>query len=364
MTPFLKLGIAARGLMREFSGPNEFTRELINGFRRYAPEVNLYIYVDDPQIAKLFPNSNVRVLPLRNRLLWDHILLPIALRRDQIEMAIFPKGPLPIFPPTKPIAIFLDLGYFYPYLNAYRTLETIYMKIALREASRKAWKIFAISEATRRDAVYILNVKPEKVVTISLAPSDIYHPITDPSLLEQVQQRYQLKTPFIFYPTSISPRKNVGRLLEAFGSIQNRIPHHLYLTGGLQWKSGEIIQRLRRLSDRVHLLGKVPPQDMPALYTLAEFTVYPSLLEGFGLPVVEAFRCGSPVMTSNVTSLPEVAGDAALLVDPYDVNSIREGLLEMAQNSALREHLREKGFERAKFFTWEKTIRTIVEHLP
>lgn len=359
----MRLAIPARGLTREFSGPNEFIRGLIGGILHYAPAIDLHVYADDPKIAQLFPDAHVQILPVHNRLVWDHFLLPLALKRDRIEIAIFPKGPLSVFHPPKSIAIFHDLGYFYPALNAYRALDTLYMRIALSRAAKDAWKIFTVSETTREDVIHLLKVNPEKIVTIHEAPSDLYRPITDTSFLNNVQQRYHLHMPFIFYPTSISPRKNIGRLLEAFEGLKNAIPHHLYLTGGLKWKSDEVLKRLETLKDRVHLLGTVPAQDMPALYALAEFTIYPSLFEGFGLPIVEAFRCGSPVMTSNVTSLPEVAGDAALLVDPYDVNSIREGLLEMAKNSDLRTHLREKGFERARLFTWENTVRTISKHL-
>ncbi len=364
MTPSsTHLAIAARGITREFSGPNEFIRGLIQGILQYAPGIRLHIFCDDPQVAAQFPDAITHVLPGQNRLLWDHLLLPQALRRHNIDLAIFPKGPLPLFAPAKSIAIFHDLGYFYPALNAYRTLDTIYMRFALRLAAGKAWRIFTVSEFTRQDAIRLLKAKPEKTITVYEAPSDRYYPISEVARLEEVRTRYSLQEPFIFYPTSISPRKNVNRLLEAFESIQGVIPHHLYLTGSLKWKSADVLKRLQRLSGRVHLLGAVPPQDMPVLYTLAQFTVYPSLFEGFGLPVVEAFRCGSPVMTSRLTSLPEVAGDAAWFVDAYDVQSIRQGLLEMAQNAELRAHLRQKGFERAKMFTWDRTVHTILQNL-
>jgi glycosyltransferase involved in cell wall biosynthesis len=358
-----KLAIAARGLTREFSGPNTFILGLISGLLTYAPEISLHIYGDDPQIAAWFPHAITRTLPTSNRLIWDHLFLPVALKKDQIEIAIFPKGPFPFWAPPKPVSIFLDLGYFYPSINAYRTLDTLYMRFALQRAAQRAWKIFTISEFTRQDTIRILKANPKRIITIYGAPADIYAPVTDPARLEKVRQRYRLQEPFIFYPTSISPRKNVIRLLKAFEGLIKDIPHHLYFTGSLRWKSEETFKIINRLSERVHLLGAVPSQDMPALYTLAAFTVYPSLFEGFGLPVVEAFRCGSPVMTSKLTSLPEIAGEAALFIDAYDVQSIREGLIRMSQDAALREHLRQKGFERARLFTWEKTIRTLLENL-
>ncbi|MBT3320874.1 MAG: glycosyltransferase family 4 protein [Anaerolineae bacterium] len=180
----------------------------------------------------------------------------------------------------------------------------------------------------------------------------IFRPEENKDVLAKIKHRYKLQTPFIFYPTSISPRKNIDRVLDAFEKIQNDIPHHLYFTGERSWNSLRTEKRLAGpISSRVHRIGSVPLKDMPAVYSLAEYTIYPSLFEGLGLPLSEAFLCGSPVLTSDQTSLPEVAGDAALIVPAYDTDAIAAGMLRLAEDGPLRLALVEKGKERAQLFT-------------
>lgn len=358
----LRISIAARGLTEGYSGVNELIQGMTAAFMENYPEWEIYLYYNSPEALGRFPKAHERVLKSRSRLWWDYVLLPPALRRDKIDIAIFPKGPIPWFTPRRSVSMILDLGYFYPDLRAYKMLDTWYMRLALPLAARRAWKVFTISEYTRQDVLRLFKVPPEKVITTHLAPSTGHGRVTDERKLEDVRQRYHLVRPFIFYPTSFSPRKNVERLLEAFRSVSDQIPHHLYLTGRQTWRKNEIMERLTgTLSERVHLLGSVPSDDMPAIYTLADFTVYVSLFEGFGLPVVEAFRCGSPVMISDLTSLPEVAGDAALVVEGYNTESIRQGLLRLARDESLRRELVARGYQRAVDFTWERTVRRMAE---
>lgn len=359
-----RLAIAARGVTSAYSGPNAFITGLIAGFARYAPEVEVHAYFDAPVAQEQFGGIHAHILPAAPRLIWDHFLLPQALRRDRIDLAVFPKDTVPLHTVCPVVPIMLDLGYFYPDLKAYKPLETVYMKLAMRYAARRAQHIFAISEHTRQDVIRYLGAAPAQVTTMYIAPvAGRFRPVHDEQELRRVREAYGLQLPFIFYPTSISPRKNVERLAEAFSETAGRIPHHLYLTGGRRWRSTQTEKVLRRLQGRLHILGNVDPQDMPALYSLADFTVYPSLLEGFGLPIVEAFLCGSPVLAANATSIPEVAGDAALLVNPRRVDSLRDGLLRMARDTALRDTLRQAGFARARRFTWQNTVQTMLNVL-
>ena len=359
-----RIGISARGLGKVFSGPNsyieDFTRELI----RQAQNYEIHVYYNSSSSLGFFEGAFEHIVPSSNLLLWDHVLLPQQMKQDNISLAIFPKGTISFSPPCQVIPIMLDLGYFYGKLNPYKRLNTIYMKRAMRFSAKKAASIFTISEFTRQDVIRLLNIPPAKVLNIFGAASESYRPVQDPPVLSNAKTRYELKEPFIFFPTSISPRKNFSRLLDAFESVKDRIPHHLYFTGSLSWNSANVIRRLNgSISARVHQLGKVPFEDMAALYTLAQFTVYPSLFEGLGLPVLEAFQCGSPVITSGETSLPEIAGDAALIVNPYSAGSIAEGLFRLATDAGLRLTLRRKGFDQAKLFTWKKTVGKALEHI-
>ena len=359
-----RIGISARGLGKVFSGPNSYIEDFTREFIRQARDYEIHVYYNSSDSLGFFEDALEHVVPGSNILLWDHVLLPRQMKRDGISLTIFPKGTISISPPCKAIPIMLDLGYFYGALDPYKRLNTIYMRWAMRFSANKAVSIFTISEHTRQDVIRLLHTPPEKVLNIFGAASESYRPVEDKSVLNDVRMRYKLEEPFIFFPTSISPRKNFPRLLDAFESVKDKIPHHLYFTGSVSWNADEVIQRLSgSISERIHQLGKVPFEEMAALYTLSQFTIYPSLFEGLGLPVLEAFQCGSPVITSSETSLPEIAGDAALMVNAHSSESIAEGLIRLATDAGLRSELRRKGFDQARLFTWEKTVSKALEHI-
>ncbi len=362
MTSKQRIGISARGLGKVFGGPNTYTEGFTRELIRQAADYEIHVYYNSPESMGTFEGALEHTIPGSNLFLWDHISLPRRMKADRISLAIFPKGTISLWLPCRAIPIMLDLGYFFNDLNLYRKLDTLYMKWAMRFSAHRAAGIFTISEHTRQDVIRLLEVSPEKVLNIYGAALGIYRPVTDASDLAKIQARYNLSDPFIFFPTNISPRKNFPRLLDAFESVQDKIPHHLYFTGTRSWNTEDVIRRLNgAIALRVHQLGNVPMRDMAALYTLAQFTIYPSLFEGFGLPVLEAFQCGSPVLSSRETSLPEVAGDAAWMVDAYSLQSIADGIIRMATDATLRSELRRKGFERAKLFSWEKTVKKVMD---
>ncbi|SRR5581483_94470 len=364
MTSRIKIGICARGLGSSFSGPNSYIEGFTKEFIKQANNFEIHVYYNSPESAGSFAGAIEHIISSTNSFFWDHVLLPLQVKRDNISLLIFPKGTISAQLPCKAVPIMLDLGYFYTNLNPYRKLDTIYMRRAMSFSAHKADMIFSISEHTRQDIIRFLHVPPEKVINIYGAAAKNYQPVNDANILNRVKTQYQLVDPFIFFPTNVSPRKNFNRLLDAFEMIKDKIPHHLYFTGSVAWNTKDVIDRLKGpISSRVHKLGRVPPPDIPALYTLAQFTVYPSLFEGLGLPVLEAFQCGSPVLTSNQTSLPEIAGDAAMIVDAYSQQSLAEGLTRMANDPQLRDSLRSKGFEQAKNFTWEKTVKTALNSI-
>jgi len=362
----MRLGISMRGLGRGSYAISTIVLHLVNMLIELAGSRHeIFLYFDDPCHESLFPSSvHKRNVKLKNRFLWDHFWLPQALKKDRLDFALFMKGTMPLSLPCRGAVIFHDLGYFNHELSPYPLHDTLYMKSMMSRAAHQASVVFADSEYTREDAVRIFGIPSEKVVTCHQDCSPDYQPVTDQKQHASVRTRYLLPPRFIFCPTSISPRKNLPRILDAFEQIKDKIPHDLVITGGQASQEQELVRRLhRKIYQRVHVLGEVPHEDMPAIYSLADFTLYPSLLEGFGLPVLESFRCGCPVLTSNVTSIPEVAGGAALLVDPYDTDQIADGMLKLANDSALRESLIAKGYEQGKKFSWEKTAGIILSAL-
>jgi len=209
-----------------------------------------------------------------------------------------------------------------------------------------------------------LQVSPEKVHVIYEAAAPQYRVITAAAELERVRQRYHLQQPFVLYVGTIEPRKNLTRLVQAFAQAHRRNPEfELILVGQLGWQYESLLKAIEeaQLGSAVRRLGYVPNEDLPALYNLARLLAFPSLYEGFGLPIIEAMACGTPVLTSQGTALAEVAGEAALLIDPLEVAAMVEGLMCLLNTAPLRDELRERGLQRAAEFSWTRTAAETVK---
>ncbi|MCP4140508.1 MAG: glycosyltransferase family 4 protein [Chloroflexi bacterium] len=359
----MKIGISARGLGEGSYAISTIILQLtLEIIERIEKKHDIFLYFNDPSHEKLFSSRAFkRSFNLKNRFIWDHFWLPQALKNDNIDIAIFMKGTIPFFLPCRAGIILHDLGYFNNQLRPYRPSETVYMKTMLARSVKEASFVFADSEYTRNEAIRILGVNPDKVNTCYQNCSSNYHPVTNHKKRNAIRKTYNLPDNFIFCPISLSPRKNFHRILSAFDKVKKDIPHDIVITGGQQWGIDSLIQKKNyELYKRVHILGHVSNEDMAGLYSLADFALYPSLLEGFGLPVLEAFRCDCPILTSNTTSIPEVAGDAAYLVNPYDIDQIAEGITSLALKPSLRQTLITKGHEQAKKFSWERTAQIIL----
>jgi glycosyltransferase involved in cell wall biosynthesis len=230
-----------------------------------------------------------------------------------------------------------------------------------REAIARADAILAISEHTRRDLVERMGASPDRVVVTPLAADPALARVTDAGRLDEVRRRYGLPERFVLFVGTLEPRKNIARLVEAYATLPERLQREagLVMAGGRGWLSDTMRDEVARrgLGDRVRFIGYVRPEDMAALYSLATVFAYPSLYEGFGLPVLEAMVCGVPVLTSNVSSLPEVAGDAALLVSPTDVAEIADGLAQVLEDGGLAAKLSARGLEWATRFSWDRCAR-------
>ena len=218
------------------------------------------------------------------------------------------------------------------------------------QLARRADRLIAVSECTRQDAVRTLGIAPEKICTIHSGVADAFF---DPpaALVDEVRARYGLQRPFVLFVGTIEPRKNVDLLLDAFESLPASMRGHweLVVAGPVGWAADATVARLRH----VRYLGYVPELDLAPLTAAADVFVYPSLYEGFGFPVAQAMAAGVAVITSNVSSLPEVAGNAALLVDPRSQNELRAALVRLLASAGLRKALGLAGRERAREFRWE-----------
>ncbi|MFN4227336.1 MAG: glycosyltransferase family 4 protein [Candidatus Ratteibacteria bacterium] len=235
-------------------------------------------------------------------------------------------------------------------------------KFAAKRAIKKADKIIAVSNSTKKDLIKFLDVKPDKVEVIHVGLYDFFQNSYSKSTIDEVKLKYGIKKRFILSVGTIEPKKNHIRLLNAFVKIKEKInDYQLIICGKPGWKAEEFYKRLSEIKDKIKrdiiVTNYIPLKDLSILYKYADIFVYPSLYEGFGSPILEAMRCGIPIITSNVSSMPEVAGDAALLINPEDEDDIANAILKLVENRELRENLVKKGFERVKLFTWENTAK-------
>jgi len=264
----------------------------------------------------------------------------------------FWKGP-------QKLATFHDIGLIlHPEFGTAHHREKILGRY--ERVSREADWILADSHHTSRDIQRYFQVPERKIRVIHLGVEERFFP-RDPGACFETLRPYGLSDPYVLFLGGLSYRKNVSRMLEAFFSVCKRTSERLqFVIGGEEGHgAGEILARINRssLRDRVRWIGYVPPEVLPCLYSRALALAFVTLYEGFGLPVLEAMACGVPVVASTSGSLPEVVGDAALLVDPHDTRQIEEALLRVVEDPACRKDLREKGFERAKQFTWQRTAQ-------
>jgi glycosyltransferase involved in cell wall biosynthesis len=241
-----------------------------------------------------------------------------------------------------------------------KTLHRLFFNFAAKRTNR----VIADSFSSKNDIARLTGVKDNKIVVTHLAVDDDYKPLGEESI-NVIRRKYNIPKEYILFNATLEPRKNVSRLIRAFHLMRNKfgVTHRLVLAGKKGWLYNEIFSLVRNLDleREVIFTNWVPDEDLPALYSAAAVVAYPSLYEGFGLSILKAFACGTPVVTSNISSMPEVAGDAAILVDPYDTEALAESLWRVISDEKFAKNLREKGFAQVKKFSWEKTAKDTLE---
>ncbi|UCG58424.1 MAG: glycosyltransferase family 4 protein [Phycisphaerales bacterium] len=358
----MKIAFSARGLSVSSGGARQFIKSLVPALAECRGSDELIFMYDRRRFCGLASDCQEIAMECRNKIWWDFVYFPRMLRKLKVDAAIFPKNVIPFFTNCACYVVIHDLAYFVSGLNAYPFLDTLYMRSLIPRSVRRAAGVFAVSRNTEQDIIRYTGCDSKKITVTYEAADKCYRHIDDPESLKTVKRKYEVPDRFVLYTGSLSPRKNLVRLLEAFGKMRGRIPHNLALTGSKSWKDRSVHETIQRLGlrDTVKRLGYVEEQDMPALYNLASAYVYPSLYEGFGLPVLEAMQCGCPVVASNATSIPEVAGDAAMLFDPCDTGAIAEALYKILTDEIAREQLIASGFRQAAKYSWRRCAETML----
>ena len=355
----MRIGIdASRIAVAARTGTEQYTYELLAALARHDRLTRYTLYCNRPPAAlpPLGPNFTLRRIPLAR--LWTHVRLSAELALHTPDVLFVPAHVLPLGAPLcgrlRTVVTIHDLGYL-RFPAAHTPAHRLYLRVSTLWSARAASHLIAVSAATRDDLVRHAHVRPEKISVVHHGLSSRFRPVEDQAAIAQVRSRYRIDGEYFLYVGTVQPRKNLVRLIEAFAQDGSPIPQ-LVIAGKKGWLAEPIERRAAELgiAGRVRFAGDVADADLPALLGGALAFVFPSLYEGFGMPVLEAMACGAPVLTSTTSSLPEVAGDAALLVDPEDTAAIAAGLVRLATDPALRAELRARGLAQAARFTWDR----------
>jgi glycosyltransferase involved in cell wall biosynthesis len=299
---------------------------------------------------------------LPSRMLWLQFGLPRSVARTRPDIVHFPNhlGPVVRDLDTPFVVTIHDMSvYRFPHFHHWKTVSM--HRLIIPALARRTCLILTVSESARHDIVHYLRVPPEKVRVVYEGVAPRFQPTApaDGPPATEVAERYGLSFPYVLTVGTLEPRKNHARLIDAFTSLvrQERIPHHLVIVGEQGWKTEHLRVQVeeRGDADRIHFLGYVPTRDLPYLYRAASAFAFPSLYEGFGLPVLEALACGTPTLISNDPALTEVAGQGTVVVaDPRSVQDIATGLYNLLSDEALSARLGQSGLERARGFSWDR----------
>lgn len=298
--------------------------------------------------------------------IWEQFYLPSFLKDKKIDIMHSPTFHIPFLSGGfKKVVTIHDLVSF----RSPRTQPmqfALYSRLMIRLAVNSVHGIIVPSRTVKSELIGLLNVRPELLHVIPEAPREIFMPAKE-AAKAAAKKKYALPDKFILSVGSIEPRKNISSLIKAFSELRSRgeIDHSLVICGAKGWLN-EYERILKMIGDSgvrdaVIFTDYVPDEDLPAIYSLADLFVYPSLYEGFGLPPIEASACGCPVIASNCSAIPEVVGDAGVLIDPLDINGLARAILNVIKDGSMRGRLKELGFKRARQFSWERTARETLD---
>ncbi|HKC57375.1 MAG TPA: glycosyltransferase family 1 protein [Vicinamibacterales bacterium] len=357
----MRIAIDARKL-HDF-GIGTYIRNLLRHLSRIDRANEYVLLCHEPDMgvaATLGPNFRAVLERARNYSVAEQVHVPWVLMREKPAVYHAPHYVLPFAVRCRSVVTIHDcIHLMFPQYLPNRAAHA-YARGAMWSAARRSDRILTVSEASKRDILHFFNVPPEKISVVYNAIDERFWIEPPEEEVERVRERFQLHQRFVLYVGGIKPHKNLVRLIEAFAELRKGEFEELkLLIIGDEISKAPALRRavhIHKLHKHVRFLGFLPDETLAALYRLAAVFVFPSLYEGFGLPPLEAMASGTPVVTSNVSSLPEVAGDAAMLVDPYDVASIVAGMRRVLSDPALADEMRRKGLIRARDFSWERSV--------
>ena len=365
----MRIGVMLRSL-DERGGVGVYTRNIVRELLR-IDDRNEYVfffrsaehfgdYSDHPAVTEVLVRG-------RQKPVWDQVSIPLACRGHGIDVLFHPKFTVPLLAPCPSVMTVHGADWFIPeHARFYGRIDVAYIRTVMPLYFRKAAAVLSVSEITTENFNRILGLPEGKVVTTYLAPARHFRRIEDPEALRRVRERYDLPEHFILTLSKVGggERKNARGVFEAFRRLHGTVPHRLVV-------GGRGCEGFRELYDLpmdgwgadIDFPGWIDQEDLPAVYSLADLYLYPSNLEAFPIPVTEAMKCGVPIVTSNVNGLEEIAGEAALLVDPNDPDEIAEAARRLLTDSELHARTRAAGLERSRRYSWDRCARETLDVL-
>ncbi len=360
----MKIGILTYLIDEKSAGIGRYTYNLVKNLLKFNGKNEFFLIHYKKDNSDIYQQGAYEIIiPLtclpHKKIIWTDIILPLKLQKCGLDILHDPYEFAPYFFNVLDSKKILTLHDITPKLlpETHMKITQVRCKYELPRILNNADRIITVSNSSKRDILFYYKIKPEKVSVVYNGVGDSFKPQED---CANIKEKYNIKFPFFLFVGTLEPRKNIPTLIKAYKKLRkHRFIHKLVIVGRKGWNYANIPQIIKDLSleNDVLLLDNVPEDDLPSFYSLADLFIYPSLYEGFGLPPLEAMACGTPVITSNTSSLPEVVGDAGIMVDPDDVDGLARAMHEVLTNDGLREEMIKKGLERAKLFSWENTAR-------
>jgi len=360
----MKVGIDARPIQGTFTGDCTYWRGLVHALARLDSADEYIIYLEgNLPVPELPLSDHLKVVAVRSPSwrVWSGWSFPRALRRDGVRVAhvqytIPPRMPCPVVTSIHDVS-------FKRHPEFFRLKDRFILDLGVRRAAARAARILAISEHTKRELIELYGISGSRVSVVYPGVDEHFEPMNRDGARALVRERHSIDSPFVLTLGVIQPRKNLSRLLEAIARLGGigRSQPKLVIVGKCGWMAEGLEARIRELGleGDVVLTGYLPYEHLPALYNAADVFVYPSVYEGFGLPPLEAMACGTPVIVGNRSSLPEVVGEAGIMVDPYDPDAFADAIERTLASESLRAEMSARGLVQAKKFSWDEMARRV-----
>jgi len=358
----MKIAIDAQTTMGQKTGFGFYVKNLVDALAKVDPK-NEYILVrPSGQSLRAAPQTEKDFRTMR-RFWWDQVVFPYWAKKARVDLVHQPCFSAPLLYPGKVIVTCHDLiSVFFP--ENLPLVSRLFYSRWMPFSYRRAALLIADSEHTKKDIIALLKISESKIRVIHLAVSPLFRPIKSRKKISQVQKKYGTTSRYFLHVGTIEPRKNLEFLVRVYAlAVREGIKENLVITGKKGWYYEGLFRLVKELNleDKVIFSGYVAENDLPTLYSGATALLFPSLYEGFGLPPLEAMACGTPVISSSTSSLPEVVGKAGILLPPRDERLWVKNILKITQDKGLERTLRAWGPRQAKKFTWEETAKKTIE---